>query len=65
MQTNLNDVSGQDILERILDGCIAFDTTARFLLFMTDFTRGRSRVVVAPERRRNPFRIPPHSVPAR
>lgn len=58
LRTSLDEVSAKDIFDRVLDGVIAFDAKSRLLLSKTDFTRDGSRVVVAPERRSNPFRIP-------
>jgi hypothetical protein len=61
LRTELEEASVRDILDRILDGCIAFDPAARFVLTMTDFKTGSARVVVSPERRRLPFIIPSRS----
>ena len=58
MRTSLEDASIREILDRILDGCIAFDPLTRFRLTLTDFAGARVRVVLAPERRRKPFTIP-------
>lgn len=65
LRTSPEEISANDILDRILEGCIAFDPTTRILLVKTDFVRERPRVIVARERRRHPFRIPPNSAAAR
>lgn len=51
------DTSLIETLERILDGCIVFEPSARLLLGTTDFQATGTQVVVAPERRRKPFLV--------
>lgn len=51
--------SSKEILEHILDGVIVFEPHVRLLLPATDFKNAGLRAVVAPERRRRPFIIPP------
>ena len=58
LRTELDEASARDILERILDGCIAFEPAARLLLMATDFRNHEARIVIAPERRRKPFIVP-------
>lgn len=58
LRTKTEDASLKDILERILTGVIVFDPLARLLLTITDLTSAATRVVVAPERRHQPFIVP-------
>lgn len=54
-----NDTTGtREILDKILDGCIAFDPRSRILLGTANFTAKKLRIVVAPERRHRPFIMP-------
>jgi len=47
-----------EVLERILDGCIAFDPSARLSLGSADLKANKASVVASPERRSKPFLIP-------
>lgn len=58
LRTKTEDASLREILERILTGVIVFDPLARLLLTITDLTSAATRVVVAPERRHQPFIVP-------
>lgn len=58
LRTSPEDVGLQEILERILDGVIVFDPSVRLRLTVTDLKTAATRVVVAPERRRQPFIVP-------
>ncbi len=53
------DASLKEILEHIMDGVIAFAPSVRLRLPLTDFRTTGIKTVVAPERRRHPFVIPP------
>lgn len=58
LRTNPEDASLKDILERILTGVIVFEPLARLMLIKTDLKSDATRVVVAPERRHQPFIVP-------
>ena len=58
LQIKTEDAGLREILERILTGVIIFDPLARLLLTMTDLTSAATRVVIAPERRHQPFIVP-------
>jgi hypothetical protein len=58
LRTNTEDAGLREILERILTGVIVFEPSARLLLTMTDLKSAATRVVIAPERRHQPFIVP-------
>lgn len=58
LRTKTEDAGLKEILERILTGVIVFDPSVRLLLTITDLTSAATRVVVAPERRHQPFIVP-------
>jgi hypothetical protein len=53
------DTSLTEVLERILDKGIVLDPWVRVVLGATDLRSKDNRLVVAPERRRKPFIVPP------
>ena len=53
-----DDVSLIDLLDRILDKGIFLDPFIRLSLVGYDLRATKSRIVVAPERRRRPFIVP-------
>jgi hypothetical protein len=53
------DTSLTEVLERILDKGIVLDPWVRVVLGATDLRSKDNRMVVAPERRRKPFIVPP------
>lgn len=65
LRVNPEDASVTEILEHIVDGMIVFDPSARLLLPLTDFKNAGLTAVLAPERRRRPFIIPPKRVKVR
>ena len=58
LRTKTEDAGLREILERILSGVIIFDPSARLLLTITDLKSTPTRVVIAPERRHQPFIVP-------
>ncbi|HXW15977.1 MAG TPA: gas vesicle protein GvpJ [Terriglobia bacterium] len=59
LRAETEDASLADILDRILDKGIVLDPWVRVVLGATDLRSRNNRIVVAPERRRKPFIIPP------
>jgi len=57
-QPDPDDVSTVELLERILDKGIVLEPWARIMLAMNDSRMTNSRIVVAPERRCQPFVVP-------
>ena len=52
------DASLIEVLERILDGCIAFEPSVRLSLGSADLSTNKTSVVASPDRRSKPFLIP-------
>jgi hypothetical protein len=53
------DLSIRDLLDRILEKGIVFPPWDRVTLIETDLHRSSNRIVIAHERRRTPFIVPP------
>jgi hypothetical protein len=53
------DASLIEVLDRIIDKGIVLDPWVRVILGATDLRSKNNRIVVAPERRRKPFIVPP------
>ena len=47
-----------EVLDRILDGCIAFEPSARLSLSSANLKTDKTSVVAFPDRRSKPFLIP-------
>lgn len=57
-QTDPDDVSIIELLDRILDKGIVLEPWDRITLAMRKFSNADDRIVVAPDRRRKPFIVP-------
>jgi hypothetical protein len=58
LRTELDETSAKDLFDRILDGCIVIDPSARLTLPLSDLNSDDTRIVVEPERREKPFIVP-------
>jgi hypothetical protein len=57
-RVDVSDASLTEILDRVLDGGIVFEPSVRFFLYLINFEDSETRVVVAPDRRRDPLVLP-------
>lgn len=55
----IEDASLLDVLDRIIDKGIVLEPWVRLTLGLTDLRAANQRIVVASERRRKPFILPP------